>query len=40
MDGANEMVQHLIDNNIVEMDANRNIQMNPNIIIPNRPSES
>ena len=35
MDGANEMVQHLIDQNIIEMDAARNIQINPSIIIPN-----
>ena len=35
-DGANEMVQHLIDQNIVEMDENRNIQMNPNLIVPNQ----
>ena len=38
--GANDMVQHLIDSGIVEMDAARNIQVNPNIIIPARPSES
>ena len=40
MDGANEMVQHLIDQNIIEMDAARNIQVNPNMVIQPRPSES
>ena len=39
-DGANEMVQHLIDQNIVEMDADRNIQMNPNLIVPNQSQAS